>query len=51
MKPFAAHGAEYVNTCPGRDIPFPVCISGTGRDGGHTSEFGWQDDPRGTART
>jgi len=39
--------AEYVNTYPGRDIPFLLCISGTGKDGGHTSEFGWQDDPRG----
>ena len=39
--------AEYVNTYPGRDIPFLLCISGTGKDRGHTSEFGWQDDPRG----
>jgi len=39
--------AEYVNAHPDRDIPFLVCISGTGKDGGHTSEFGWQDDPRG----
>lgn len=38
---------EYVNTHPDRDIPFLTCISGTGKDGGHTSEFGWQDDPRG----
>ncbi|MGB2822977.1 MAG: hypothetical protein WBF17_18485, partial [Phycisphaerae bacterium] len=39
--------AEYLAANPGRDIPFLVCISGTGKDGGHTSEFGWQDDPRG----
>jgi hypothetical protein len=39
--------AEYVNTYPKRDIPFLLCISGTGKDSGHTSEFGWQDDPRG----
>jgi len=39
--------AEYVNIYPDRDIPFLLCISGTGKDGGHTSEFGWQDDPRG----
>jgi len=39
--------AGYVNTYPDRDIPFLICISGTGKDGGHTSEFGWQDDPRG----
>ncbi|KPK82877.1 MAG: hypothetical protein AMJ81_08995 [Phycisphaerae bacterium SM23_33] len=40
---------EYVNTYPGRDIPLLICISGTGKDGGHTCEFGWQDDPRGWA--
>ncbi len=39
--------AEYVNAHPDRDIPFLACISATGKDGGHTSEFGWQDDPRG----
>ncbi|HET6427402.1 MAG TPA: hypothetical protein VFJ30_03255 [Phycisphaerae bacterium] len=38
---------EYVNAYPDRDIPFLVCISATGKDSGHTSEFGWQDDPRG----
>ncbi|KKK71384.1 hypothetical protein LCGC14_2914450, partial [marine sediment metagenome] len=38
---------EYVNTYPDRDIPFLVCVSGTGKESGHTSEFGWQDDPRG----
>jgi len=37
----------YVGKYPGRDIPFLICISGTGKDRGHTSEFGWQDDPRG----
>jgi hypothetical protein len=37
----------YVGAYPGRDIPFLICISGTGKDRGHTSEFGWQDDPRG----
>jgi hypothetical protein len=31
---------------PGRDIPLVMCSSGTGKDTGHTSEFGWQDDPR-----
>jgi len=41
--------AEYVNAHPDRDIPFLICISATGKDGGHTSEFGWQDDPRGWA--
>ncbi|MFP4055988.1 MAG: hypothetical protein ACLF0G_03875 [Candidatus Brocadiia bacterium] len=41
--------AEYVKAYPGRDIPFLLCISGTGKDRGHTSEFGWQDDPRGWA--
>jgi len=39
----------YVLKYPGRDVPFLVCISGTGKDRGHTSEFGWQDDPRGWA--
>jgi len=39
----------YVKTYPGRDIPFLFLVSGTGKDGGHTSEFGWQDDPRGWA--
>ena len=39
--------SEYVNTYPDRDIPFLVCVSGTGKDSGHTCEFGWQDDPRG----
>jgi hypothetical protein len=39
----------YVLKYPGRDIPFLICISGTGKDRGHTSEFGWQDDPRGWA--
>ncbi|MHC4398377.1 MAG: hypothetical protein ACYTG0_01715 [Planctomycetota bacterium] len=39
----------YVNTYPGRDIPFLYLLSGTGKDKGHTSEFGWQDDPRGWA--
>jgi hypothetical protein len=37
----------YVLKYPGRDVPFLICISGTGKDRGHTSEFGWQDDPRG----
>lgn len=37
----------YVSKYPDRDIPFLICISGTGKDRGHTSEFGWQDDPRG----
>lgn len=32
---------------PARDIPFLICISAVGKDSGHTSEFGWQDDPRG----
>lgn len=39
----------YVLKYPGRNIPFLICISGTGKDRGHTSEFGWQDDPRGWA--
>jgi len=39
--------AEYVNAHRERDVPFLLCVSGTGKDGGHTSEFGWQDDPRG----
>jgi len=39
----------YVLTYPDRDIPFLFCISATGKDSGHTSEFGWQDDPRGWA--
>ena len=39
----------YLRRHPGRDIPFMMCISGTGKDVGHTSEFGWQDDPRGWA--
>ena len=37
----------YVLKHPDRDIPFMTCISGTGKDSGHTCEFGWQDDPRG----
>jgi hypothetical protein len=39
----------YLNTYTDRDIPFLHCISGTGKDSGHTSEFGWRDDPRGWA--
>lgn len=39
----------YVTQHPGADIPFLFCTSGTGKDSGHTSEFGWQDDPRGWA--
>ncbi len=37
----------YVNRYPDRDIPFLICQSNVGKDVGHTSEFGWQDDPRG----
>ena len=37
----------YVNRYPGRDVPYLYLVSGTGKDKGHTSEFGWQDDPRG----
>ncbi len=37
----------YLRKHPQRDIPFLICISGTGKDRGHTCEFGWQDDPRG----
>jgi hypothetical protein len=37
----------YVNRHPDRDIPFLICQSNVGKDVGHTSEFGWQDDPRG----
>jgi hypothetical protein len=37
----------YLEKYPGRDIPYFICISGTGKDRGHTCEFGWQDDPRG----
>ncbi|NRA39455.1 MAG: hypothetical protein HRU15_15045, partial [Planctomycetes bacterium] len=32
---------------PGRDVPFFIFTSSTGKDRGHTMEFGWQDDPRG----
>ncbi|MFQ5808046.1 MAG: hypothetical protein ACE5JM_00380 [Armatimonadota bacterium] len=39
----------YLKTHPERDIPFLLCHSSTGKDRGHTSEFGWQDDPRGWA--
>jgi hypothetical protein len=39
----------YLRQYPERDIPFLVCLSSTGKDNGHTSEFGWQDDPRGWA--
>jgi hypothetical protein len=39
----------YVLKHPEREIPLLICISGTGKDSGHTSEFGWQDDPRGWA--
>ena len=39
----------YVNRYPERDIPFLICMSCVGKDSGHTSEFGWQDDPRGWA--
>jgi len=39
----------YVNRCPDRDVPFLICQSNVGKDSGHTSEFGWQDDPRGWA--
>jgi len=37
----------YVNRYPDRNIPFLACQSNVGKDSGHTSEFGWQDDPRG----
>jgi len=37
----------YVKKYPRRDIPYLICISAVGKDAGHTSEFGWQDDPRG----
>ena len=39
----------YLAQDPARDIPLVLCSSGTGKDTGHTSEFGWQDDPRGWA--
>lgn len=39
----------YTKTYPQRDIPFLLCRSGTGKDSGHTAEFGWRDDPRGWA--
>jgi hypothetical protein len=39
----------YVNRYPERDIPFLILQSNVGKDSGHTSEFGWQDDPRGWA--
>jgi len=39
----------YVNRYPDRDSPYLYLVSGTGKDKGHTSEFGWQDDPRGWA--
>ena len=38
--------AWFLRQNPGRDIPLVLCSSGTGKDTGHTSEFGWQDDPR-----
>ena len=38
--------AWFLRQDPGRDIPLVMCSSGTGKDSGHTSEFGWQDDPR-----
>ena len=37
----------YMKKYPARDIPFLMCVSAVGKDSGHTSEFGWQDDPRG----
>ncbi len=39
----------YLKKHPERDIPYMFLISGTGKTGGHTAEFGWQDDPRGWA--
>ena len=39
----------YLRQNPGRDIPLVMGGSNTGKDSGHTSEFGWQDDPRGWA--
>jgi len=39
----------YLAQNPGRDIPLIWGGSNTGKDAGHTSEFGWQDDPRGWA--
>lgn len=38
--------AWFLRQDPGRDVPLVLCSSGTGKDSGHTSEFGWQDDPR-----
>ena len=39
----------YLRQNPGKDIPVITGGSNTGRDSGHTCEFGWQDDPRGWA--
>lgn len=39
----------YLKQNPGRSIPLVMVSSGTGKDSGHTAEFGWQDDPRGMA--
>jgi hypothetical protein len=41
--------ARYVRRHPERDVPFLICCSSTGKDSGHTLEFGWQDEPRGWA--
>ena len=39
----------YLKQNPGKSVPLVMVSSGTGKDSGHTSEFGWQDDPRGMA--
>jgi len=39
----------YLRQNPGKDVPLIWGGSNTGKDSGHTSEFGWQDDPRGWA--
>ena len=39
----------YLRQNPARDIPLIWGGSNTGKDSGHTCEFGWQDDPRGWA--
>ncbi|KKK91636.1 hypothetical protein LCGC14_2710940, partial [marine sediment metagenome] len=39
----------YLRQDPGKDIPLIWGGSNVGKERGHTSEFGWQDDPRGWA--
>jgi hypothetical protein len=39
----------YLKEDPGKDIPFICSLGPSGKDTGHSAEYGWQDDPKGYA--